>query len=577
MEAAAFELDIDPGAELDLDLDAPTLPLAEGSGRHVADPDGADRAAGHGTAELSGPETAETHSGAADAGMHSAPDGAGMHSAPDGAGMLVSIRVSDPDVLAELGRRRPGLERERYAAQALRVGVLALRSAGGALDADAVREAGGRLLAELRDTLTQRASELTSEMSRSFTQYFDPDSGLVSQKLSRLLEGGGELEQVLRAHVGDEGLLARTLASHVGKESALFRMLSPDEASGLRAQIEQVLATSLRDQSAEVLRQFSLDHKDSALARLVGELRSSQGELSRDLKSQVDLVMREFSLDHKDSALSRLVKNLTLDDEQSALARLRRELKTAVDELVAHNGQFHSDVRATLAALDARKQEAARSTRHGASFEEALGGLLAAEAQRFGDVYQATGATTGIIKNCKVGDHVICMGPESAAPGAAIVFEAKEDKSVDLRAALSEIERGRKNRGAQIGVFVFSARTAPDELAPLARYGDDIAVVWDEEAEETDLVVRCAYSLARGLATREAGESAQSAKSMTEIDRAARAVEKQLQFLDDVCRMAGTVEGHGKKIRERMDRMRDELVSQLARIDQQVAALRAES
>ncbi|HLU66607.1 MAG TPA: hypothetical protein VKZ63_10045, partial [Kofleriaceae bacterium] len=489
--------------------------------------------------------------------------------------MVLTLRVSDPDVLAELSRRRAGVERERYAAAALRVGVLALRTAGGSLDADAVREAGGKLLAELRETLAQRATELTGEMARALTSYFDPQSGLVSQKLDRLVQEGGELERLLRAHVGDEGLLARTLTAHLGEGSPLFRMLSPDQADGLRAQIEETLASALRAQSDEVLRQFSLDHKDSALSRLIAELRDSQGQLTRELRGQVDGVVRELSLDHEGSALSRLVKNLTLDDEQSALSRLRRELSGVVEELVKRNTEFHADVRAALAAHGARKEEAARSTRHGLTFEDALGSLLAAEAQRVGDVHQATGATTGQIKNCKVGDHVITMGRDSAAPGVAIAFEAKEDRSYDLRRALDEIEKARKNRGAQIGVFVFSARTAPDGLWPLTRHGDDIVVVWDAEDEGSDLVIRCAYSMARGLATRQATNSAHAAEATSEIERATRAVEKQLQFLDDVARMAGTVESNGRKIRERMERMRQELVAQVERIDEQVLALRA--
>ena len=501
--------------------------------------------------------------------------------------LVLTLRLTDPDVLAELRRRQEGTDRDRYASAALRVGVIALRSASGSLDADAVREAGHKLVADMRETLAARAAELTGDMTRTFTQYFDPGSGLVSQKLDRLVSDGGDLERVLRNHVGDESMLARTLSVHLGSESALFKMLSPSEADGLRAQMEHALGTTLREQSAEVLREFSLDRADSALSRLVRELRGHHGELSRDLKGQVDAVVREFSLDKPDSVMSRLSglltrtqeqigKNLSLDDEKSALARLRRELMGKVEEISHHNVAFHSDVRATLAALDARREEEARSTRHGATFEDALGAMLAAEAQRVGDVCQATGPTTGAIKNCKVGDHVITMGPESSAPGAAIVFEAKEDRSCDLRAALAECERARKNRQAQIAVFVFSARSAPEGLQPLARYGDDIVTLWDAEDERTDLFVRCAFSMARCLTARVAGAAAHSAEALLEIELATRAIERQVQFLDEVHRMAGTVKSHGEKIQARMERMREELGREVDRLDQQARALRAD-
>lgn len=500
--------------------------------------------------------------------------------------LLLSLRLTDPEVVAELGRRPAGPERERFALAALRVGVLALRSAGGTQGADQVREAGHKLLADLRETLATRATELTSEMARSLTSYFDPQSGLVSQKIDRLVADGGELERLMRAQVGDESLLARTLAAHLGQDSALFKLLSPDEASGLKAQIEGALDQALREQSAEVLKQFSLDQPSSALSRLVSEIRTNQGAFTQDLKDQVTQVVGEFSLDKPDSIMNRLTgllsrtheqigKNLTLDDDQSALSRLKRELKATIDDLARKNGEFYADVRSALSALEARKDEAARSTRHGATFEDALGGLLRSEAQRVGDVHRSTGAQTGAIKNCKVGDHVIAMGPDSAAPGATLVFEAKEDKSYDLRAALDEIEKARKNREAQIGVFVFSARTAPEGLEPLARYGDDIAVVWDAEDESSDLVLRCAYSLARALASRVAGASSHSAEAQREIDLAIRAVEKQLRFLDDVHTMAGTVKRSGEKIEKRMELMREELAAQVTRLDQQLAALRA--
>lgn len=323
-----------------------------------------------------------------------------------GAGdMVLTLRVTDPDVLAELRRREAGADRERFAAAALRVGVIALRSASGNLDADAVREAGHKLLADLRETLAQRATELTGDLARTLTQYFDPGSGLVPQRIDQLVRDGGDLERVLRAQVGDESTLARTLAVHVGQDSALFKMLSPAEADGLKSQVEHALGAALREQSDAVLRQFSLDHGDSALSRLVRELRSQQGDLSRDLKGQVEAVVREFSLDKPDSVMSRLSglltrtqeqigKNLSLDDDRSPLARLRRELMGKVEEISKHNVSFHSDVRATLSALEARKQEMARSTRHGATFEDALGGLLAIEAQRVGDVHQPTGPIT---------------------------------------------------------------------------------------------------------------------------------------------------------------------------------------
>src|SRR5262249_2560017 len=163
-------------------------------------------------------------------------------------------------------------------------------------------------------------------------------------------------------------------------------------------------------QKEEMLRQFSLDRKDSALSRLVGEISGKQGELRADVAAQVQAVVRELSLDHDGSALSRMT----------------RKLLGIVDELATKNGEFQAAVRATLAAIGGRREEAERSTRHGDVFEDAVCDVLAREAQRLGDVHEACGATPGTIKHRKYGDHVITLGPESLTPGVRIAIEAKE-------------------------------------------------------------------------------------------------------------------------------------------------------
>jgi hypothetical protein len=317
----------------------------------------------------------------------------------------------------------------------------------------------------------------------------------------------------------------------------------------------------LTEQRELFLRQFSLDDRESALSRLVGELRQQQTQLQTDVRGQVETMAKEFSLDQPDSALARLV------------ARVDASQKTLVEQ----HQSFHTEVRASLAALQARREEAARSTRHGATFEEALGAALQAEAQRAGDVHEATGNTTGTIKNCKKGDHVVTLGPECAAPGARIVWEAKEDRSYDLRAALEEIDEARRNRQAQVGVFVFSRRTAPDGLQALARYGRDLAVVWDAEDPASDLVLHAASSVARALAVREHVADDHAAEATQEIERATRAVEKQIGYLGDLHTWSSTIKNNAERILDRADKMAADLRKEVERLDAQLAALRASS
>jgi hypothetical protein len=524
----------------------------------------------------------------------------------------VRIRIGDRDVIEAITRKPEGVERQRFLDAALRIGVVSLGMASGQIDAGAVRDAGQQLLSEVRELLSTRATTMTEQMANSLAKYFDPQSGLVPQRLEALVCKDGELERVLRSHVAtDESTLARTLAMHVGDHSPIFRLLSPDDANGLRAQVADALEAALKEQREAVLGQFSLDQKDSALSRLVAEIATHQGELRSDVKEQVQTVVKEFSLDQPNSALSRLVgrvesaqkviadqfsmdndasalnhlsrllqttsdqigNNLTLDDESSALSRLKRELLSVVDTQTAKNDQFHNDVRTTLAVFAGQRDEAGRSTRHGGVFEDELGRAVAVQAQRQQDVYEATGSTTGTIRNRKVGDGVVTLGPESPAPGARIVLEAKEDKSYDLKQALAEIELARQNRDAQIGIFVFSKKCAPDDLQPFTRYGNDLVILWDADDAATDLYLTCAYSVARALAVRLQQRTEQSSEALAEIERAARAIGKQVEYLEEMRKSGETVRSHGGKIAERAERMRDELQKQIAEIDEQLAAL----
>ena len=421
--------------------------------------------------------------------------------------MQVVLDVKDPEVVAELHRHAEGEDRDAFAAAALRLGVLALRMASGHLDTTSIRQAGDALVTQLREILASRATEMTEKLATT-----------------------------LQAHVGaDDSVLAKAMATHLGQGSPVFKLLSPDDATGLRAQLAKTIEDALSDQRKQILREFSMDHEGSALRRLLGE----------------------FSLDR----------------DGSALARLKKEVLGTIEKLSRDNVEFQSQVRETLARIDTRKKEEARTTRHGIAFEEHLGALLAEEAQRLGDLYEATGDVTGAIKLCKKGDYVVQLGADAAAAHARIVWEAKEKQAYSVRAALEEIEEARRNRQAQVGVFVYSRKTAPEGLESLQRHGNDVVAVWDADDPASDLVVRAAYSLARALAVRERA-SGESLAALGELEQAARGVERQISYLDDVRKWAETVKGHGEKIAERSARMGDELRREVERLDAQIASMR---
>ena len=117
-----------------------------------------------------------------------------------------------------------------------------------------------------------------------------------------------------------------------------------------------------------------------------------------------------------ETAQKTITDEFSLDRDGSALSRMSRMI-----------GEFRTEVREALVAIGAQKAESKRATRHGFDFEDQLGDCLAEQAQRMGDVHSATGNTTGTIKNCKVGDHVIELGPAGGPKGGDIVVAASPE------------------------------------------------------------------------------------------------------------------------------------------------------
>ena len=526
--------------------------------------------------------------------------------------LMLSLCVQDPEVVAELARQ-PDVTREAYALSALRLGVLAFRQASGMLDSNAIREEGQRLVGSLRDTMNQHATETLTKLNQVVTGYFDPKTGVLPQRLEALVRKDGELQSLLNQYLnGDSSTIAQTLVRHIGEQSAIFKLLSPKQTDGLLAALSESLKTALQAQREAILQQFSLDNDQSALSRLVKEMSDANGELKEELAEDVDKVVKEFSLDNEDGALSRLVSrvekaqaimsgefsldnkdsalsrladllkstdsavkaSLTLDDDKSPLARLRKELLTVIQEMTKANQVFQTEVRESLAALQARKQEALRSTRHGGEFEEAVGELLQAEAQALGDVFEAVGNTTGIKSHCKKGDHTLTLGQESAAPGAIIVCEAKEDASYKVATALQELEEARQNRRAQLGIFVFSKRTAPAGIPPFQRHGKDIIVAWDREDAQSDIWLRAAVSVARALAVRQQAADAKQATELVELEKAIAALGKDAERITQIRTWATTSQNAAKKIVDEADRIESDLTSQIERLGEYASSQR---
>jgi hypothetical protein len=425
--------------------------------------------------------------------------------------------VDEASMVAQLCAVPEGRARHDLALAALRIGLLALDQARGRIDADIVAREGRRLLERLGDLRDANSRETQSRITGTLREYFDLQSGRLEGRVQRLVRRDGELEEVLKRHVGGpDSEIARTLATLVGRDSELVRRLDPSSADGVLRALEETLEEQLRTQRERVLAEFSLDNSQGALARMLSELGERHGALEGRIQERIAEVVREFSLDDESSALSRLVRSvecaqktitaefsldsetsalsrmakqldettrtleahLTLDDDASALSRLRRELMTVLKSSDESNRRFQEEVKVAIRELVTRRQEAARSTTHGFTFQDAVFKAIERLAHSRGDIVEDVASYPGTIARCKKGDAVVTLGSDHVAAGARVVVEAKDDAGYRVTKALEEMQQARKNREASLGLFVLSTNAAPDDARGFARYGDDAIVKW---------------------------------------------------------------------------------------------------
>lgn len=424
--------------------------------------------------------------------------------------LRLALTVTDPDVVAELSRHEEGPPRDEAVRLALRIGILALRQAAAHLDADIVRQEGERAIHEIRHAIAGHGQAVVDGLRTELVRYFDPATGALPQRIERLVRREGDLDQAVGRLVAGEGSeLARTLAARVGAESPLLKALDPNQKDGLLAALEASVTQALAAQRDAIVAQFSLDVDDSALSRLRREL-----------------------MDHFD-----------------------RHQKT------------QGDLLAEIKAQRAYRQAADRSTLGGREFEDRVGEFLRRDAERLGDVFEAVGTEAGDIPRCKVGDHVVTLGAESAAPGARVVSESKAQKTSDVAGALAEIETARRNRKASAGLFVFEKSRAPAGLDPLVRHGQDVLVTWDSDDPASDVYLRAGLSLARALAVRERAAGDVRAADLDAIEKAVETIARQAADLEDIRTKAATVVSSGEHIGKAAKRV-------LAALEEQVAELR---
>ena len=324
------------------------------------------------------------------------------------------------------------------------------------------------------------------------------------------------------------------------------------------AALEQTLRTNFADGDGRLPR---------TLERFLGDRGALRG-----------MVDELFDEKKRDSAIGRIGRMLEsyFDGDASKLAhlldptRLNSPMHQFRQEISAGFKSLEERLVAIEAAAAARGAERARSTAKGADFEDLLEAMLGDLARGAGDLLDRTGTEAGAVMKSKKGDFVLTLDSRVARGcDLRVVVEAK-DRPMSMRAIRDELREAKENRGAAIGLVVFTAKHAPTGVAPFNVVGDDVYCVVDPDAPEP-ATLEAAVRLARLLAL------ASLAEHEVDVDPAAiaaalTAIREQLELVRTLKAQLTSISTATKAVWTGLDTMRSNILARVSEAETEIRA-----
>ncbi len=310
---------------------------------------------------------------------------------------------------------------------------------------------------------------------------------------------------------------------------------------------------------------------DGRLPRTLEKFLGDRGAL----RSMVDELFDETK---RDSAIGRIGGMLEryFDGDASKLAhlldptRLHSPMHQFRQEIAAGFRGLEERLIAIEAAAAARGAERARSAAKGADFEELLEEMLGEIARGAGDLLDRTGLETGSMLKSKKGDFVLTVDARVARGcDLKVVIEAK-DRPMSMRAMRDELREARENRGAAVGVAVFTPAHAPTGIAPFTVVGGDVYCVIDPASPEP-ATLEAAIRLARLLGL------ASLAEHEVDVDAAAigtalTAIREQLEVVRQLKTQLTSISNATKAVWTGLDTMRSNILARVTEAESEIRA-----
>ena len=372
-------------------------------------------------------------------------------------------------------------------------------------------------------------------------------------------ERAGLVERALK--IGMSALMDAGVTVNVDAVRAEFAsLLRQTEDANARAAtaLDQLLRLNFADGDGRLPRTLEAFLGDR------GKLRSLTDELFNETK--------------RDSAIGRIKTLLGayLEGDGSKLAtlldptRLGSPLFQFRGEMTEGFNKLNERIAALEASSAARAQERARGTAKGADFEDLLEELLGVQAVGAGDLLDRTAAETGAVLKSKKGDFVLTLDPAlTRGHDVRVVIEAK-DRPMSLRAIRDELREARENRGAAVGVIVFTPAHAPAGIDPFTVIAGDVYCVVDPEAPEPAFLA-AAIRLARLLALATLDEREVEVDAAA-IGRALAGIKEQLDAITRLKSNLTSISTATKGVWTGLDTLRAGILARVAEAEAELSA-----
>jgi hypothetical protein len=266
-----------------------------------------------------------------------------------------------------------------------------------------------------------------------------------------------------------------------------LRAIATAHAHAQEARLEDIGKQFIENFDGQLGKFF--DPANGQLPKSLAAFVDDKGDLSQLLTKSGDELVKNIDTKISEALDPRL--------EKSGATLFLKELKA----LLTENAGTHTDaldrILKTIGQQEERRNEPRRG---GKDFEAAVLEFVTEELSGPGIwIVEDVNGKPGHIPYNKKGDHVIDATDESAFAGARVVIEAKRERQYTMADALKELAEARKNRKADVGLFVLAKSVAPEGFPDAIRVGRDVLVKWDHEDPLTDIRLACAVWLATAL------------------------------------------------------------------------------